>query len=385
MGFTRTELIVTCTVILLLVALILPAIQQAREAARRSQSKCHLKQIGLALHNYHDTFDVLPAGGMFNAEGRGMLGWMVSIAPYMDASPLYNQLELDQPWDSTRNAGVLIRRYGVYENPGIDTPVGDWEFPLAHYSANAHVMAANRWICLDEIESQAQVFLAAELAGDFTPWASPYNWRPLQTLNKEPLTYGRYSGDGAFFLLAGGHVEYVTNEGFEVRRESLAGPDLAEFQSRAGQFPRPAAFPVPLDSLVPTAVQLSGEYRWADAERNSAGQIVSLRTGRKAGSTWIKHGLADAMPEDISRIAGNHVLEELVLSGEFTSADLAPIRSLTKLRNLTLDSDQLTAEGLDLLTSLPQLQELTLTGTWVTADAIQQVQNLLPRCQVSTR
>lgn len=91
------------------------------------------------------------------------------------------------------------------------------------------------------------------------------------------------------------------------------------------------------------------------------------------------------MPQDISRIAGNHELEELVLSGEFTSADLAPIRSLTKLRSLTLDSDQLTAEGLDLLTSLPQLQELTLTGTWVTADAIQQVQNLLPRCQVSTR
>lgn len=285
MGFTRTELIVTCTVILLLVALILPAIQQSREAARRSQSKNNLKQIGLALSNYHDTYAVLPAGGMFNAEGRGMLGWMVSIAPYMDASPLYNQLDLDQPWDSRRNAGVLIRRYFAYENPGLESSVGDWEFPLAHYSANAHVMAANRWISQDEIESQAQLFLAAELAGDFTPWASPYNWRPLQTLNKEPLTYGRYSGNGAIFLLADGHVEYVTNEEFEVRRESLAGPDLAEFHSRAGQFPRPAAFPVPLDSLVPTAFQLSGDDRWADAGRNSAGQIVSLRTGRRTGST----------------------------------------------------------------------------------------------------
>ncbi len=74
MGFTRTELFVTCAIICLLIALILPAIQQAREAARRSQSKNNLKQIGLALHNYHDTFDVLPAGGTFNAEGRGMLG-----------------------------------------------------------------------------------------------------------------------------------------------------------------------------------------------------------------------------------------------------------------------------------------------------------------------
>lgn len=385
MGFTRTELIVTCAVILLLVALILPAIQQAREAARRSQSKNNLKQIGLALSNYHDTFDVLPAGGMFNAEGRGMLGWMVSIAPYMDASPLYNQLDLDQPWDSTRNAGVLIRRYSAYENPGIEASVGDWEFPVAHYSANAHLMAANRWISQDEIESQAQVFLAAELAGDFTPWASPYNWRPLQPLIEEPLTYGRYSGKGALFLLADGHVEYVTNEGFEVRRESLAGPDLAEFQSRAGQFPRPAAFPVPLDSLVPTGVQLSGEYRWADAQRNSAGQIVSLRTDRKNEWKWRKAGPTGVISQDFSLIVGHHDLEELVLSGDFTSADLAPIRSLTKLRSLTLDSDQLTAEGLDVLTSLPQLRELTLIGTWVTPDAIQQVQNLLPRCQVSTR
>lgn len=246
-------------------------------------------------------------------------------------------------------------------------------------------MAADRWISQDEIESQAQVFLAAELAGDFTPWASPYTWRPLQTLNEEPLTYGRYSGNGALFLLADGHVEYVTNEGCGVRRESLAGPDLAEFHSRKEQFPRPAGFPVPLDSLEPTGVQLSGEYRWADAERNSAGQIVCLRTGRKTGSKWMKYGPAGVMSQDFSLIMGHHELEELVLSGDFTSADLTSIRSLTKLRSLTLDSDQLTAEGLGALTSLPQLQELTLVGTWVTPDAIQQVQNLLPRCQVSTR
>ncbi len=174
-------------------------------------------------------------------------------------------------------------------------------------------MAANRWISQDEIESQAQVFLAAELVGDFTPWASPYNWRPLQTLNEEPLTYGRYSGKGALFLLADGHVEYVTKEGFEVRRESLAGPDLAEFHSRARQFPRPASFPVPLDSLVPTGVQLSGEYRWADAQRNSAGQIVSLRNDRKTREVE-KGWTTGVISQDFSLIVGHHDLEELVLS-----------------------------------------------------------------------
>jgi prepilin-type N-terminal cleavage/methylation domain-containing protein len=91
-AFTLIELLVVIAIIAILIALLLPAVQQAREAARRTQCRNNLKQIGLALHNYHDTFNTLPIGvngSMFPA-GWGVSFWTL-ILPYVDQAPLYNQ------------------------------------------------------------------------------------------------------------------------------------------------------------------------------------------------------------------------------------------------------------------------------------------------------
>lgn len=98
-GFTLIELLVVIAIIAILIALLLPAVQQAREAARRTQCRNNLKQIGLALHNYHDVYNMFP-GGVYSAvdDDNGCdddgYGWATMLLPYIDQAPLYNQLPL---------------------------------------------------------------------------------------------------------------------------------------------------------------------------------------------------------------------------------------------------------------------------------------------------
>tara|TARA_R110002095_G_scaffold76879_1_gene65797 strand:+ start:7262 stop:8233 length:972 start_codon:yes stop_codon:yes gene_type:complete len=123
-GFTLIELLVVIAIIAILIALLLPAVQQAREAARRSACKNKMKQIGLALHNYHDAHGVFPSG--FGSErnvltssgGRDLLGisaasgqrapWAVVLLPFLEQGNLYEQFDLSGPFSgvATENAGV---------------------------------------------------------------------------------------------------------------------------------------------------------------------------------------------------------------------------------------------------------------------------------------
>lgn len=95
-GFTLIELLVVIAIIAILIALLLPAVQQAREAARRSTCKNNLKQLGLALHNYHDVFGmfVLRRGGTNTGpiNNSSRLSGFVGLLPYMDQAPLFNKI-----------------------------------------------------------------------------------------------------------------------------------------------------------------------------------------------------------------------------------------------------------------------------------------------------
>jgi prepilin-type N-terminal cleavage/methylation domain-containing protein len=108
-GFTLIELLVVIAIIAVLIALLLPAVQQAREAARRTQCKNNLKQLGLALHNYHDVARMFPPGYVmqFTGTGDGVLdgnwGWATYLLPYVDQAPLYNKLN---PGNATMTACV---------------------------------------------------------------------------------------------------------------------------------------------------------------------------------------------------------------------------------------------------------------------------------------
>ena len=103
-AFTLIELLVVIAIIAVLIALLLPAVQQAREAARRTQCRNHLKQLGLACHNYHDAYNVFPLGN-----GYSLWGWKVYILPYIDQAAQYNQINFSNDRD---NSGTWCRGQG---------------------------------------------------------------------------------------------------------------------------------------------------------------------------------------------------------------------------------------------------------------------------------
>jgi prepilin-type N-terminal cleavage/methylation domain-containing protein len=113
-GFTLVELLVVIAIIGILVALLLPAVQAAREAARRMSCSNHLKQIGLALHNYHDTFKTMPSGWVYpGAADRECWSWSVLILPYMEQAPMHEQLlvnnwNLFQGLQTTRGQAMKV-------------------------------------------------------------------------------------------------------------------------------------------------------------------------------------------------------------------------------------------------------------------------------------
>jgi prepilin-type N-terminal cleavage/methylation domain-containing protein/prepilin-type processing-associated H-X9-DG protein len=127
-GFTLIELLVVIAIIGVLLGLLLPAVQKVREAAARLQCKNNLKQIGLALHNYHDTQQAFPPGYLaFPSYSDGATdtapgwGWAAFILPQLEQEPLYRQIDFSHSVASSPAAQVLVKLYLCPSDP---TPPG---------------------------------------------------------------------------------------------------------------------------------------------------------------------------------------------------------------------------------------------------------------------
>jgi prepilin-type N-terminal cleavage/methylation domain-containing protein/prepilin-type processing-associated H-X9-DG protein len=130
-GFTLIELLVVISIIGLLIALLLPAVQAAREAARRDQCVNNLKQIGLALHNYQSGHQLFPPGyvSSFDSSGNDTgpgWGWEVMILPQIEKKPLFDAVNLSLAIEDASNSTARLMRMTILLCPSDNSPLVWW-------------------------------------------------------------------------------------------------------------------------------------------------------------------------------------------------------------------------------------------------------------------
>jgi hypothetical protein len=191
-----------------MIALLLPAVQQAREAARRSQSKNNLKQIGLAMHNYHDTYNHFPPAASRDAKGEPLLSWRVHILPYLDQMNLYKQFRLDEPWDSPHNRPLIEKMPLAYSNPNLNTP-GKTTYLLLTGKGAFGGKAGKRMS--DFTQGLSNTLMAVEADAD-----RAVIWTKPEDLDFDPETpfagLGHLRAGGFHALFVDGSVRFLANE-----------------------------------------------------------------------------------------------------------------------------------------------------------------------------
>jgi hypothetical protein len=209
-----------------------PLVKNTSIEFRRTQSRHNLKQIGLALHLYHDEHARLPAGGTFDRLGRPLLSWQTSILPYIDEAALFGRIHLDRPWDAPENAAALSTIVQAYQIPVMGPEVRSDASGrgLSHYAGNARVLGGGPGLPLSAFDDgTSTTFIAGEVNASFRPWGDPVNWRDAALgINRSPEGFGSLWSGGMHLLLADGSVRFVSENIDQQVLDALATPDGGE-------------------------------------------------------------------------------------------------------------------------------------------------------------
>lgn len=189
---------------------------EARQSANRSYLRNKMKQIALALHNYHDLYGSFPPGGTYDLNGNGHHGW-ISPLQGLATFTFDGGLDFDEPWDSDENRKYFHSVLYDFTNPALPAApvVNEDGFALSHFAANQHVMGPNLAMKLEDItDGAANTLFVGEVNSLFQPWGAPTNWRdPMLGLNTSPRGFGSHPDQGGVnFIIGDGSVRFLANE-----------------------------------------------------------------------------------------------------------------------------------------------------------------------------
>ena len=186
-------------------AALVPAVQKVRESAARMSSANNLKQIGLAIHNYHDTFGHMPQD-IVDKDGKPLLSWRVAILPFIEQDALYKRFKLDEPWDSENNKPLSQSMIKVFLAPETPLPAKP-EFGLTSYRGisgpDAAFESGKKLKLTDFTDGLSNTVMVIE-TDELVPWAKPgdFPFDPKKDLPKITAPGGRnvfqvLMGDGS--------------------------------------------------------------------------------------------------------------------------------------------------------------------------------------------
>lgn len=205
-------------------------VSAARIAARRSMSKNNLKQLGLAMHNYYDVYGTLPASASLDEQGNPRQGWTYSILPFVDQSPLFEQIDDHYAWDDPRNIPHTRLPLPIYQNPAITETMSGDGYGLSHYAGNSQLFSPGKYRTFREVtDGLSGTLMLGEINEGFEPWAKPVQVRdPALGLNKGPDTFGSPFQGGVHFLMGDGAVRFLSDDIDPQVLKALATPDGGE-------------------------------------------------------------------------------------------------------------------------------------------------------------
>ncbi|TWU39651.1 DUF1559 domain-containing protein [Novipirellula artificiosorum] len=190
-----------------LVGLLLPAVQAAREAARRTTSANHMKQLALAIHNHHSVYKRMP-GTINDPNGKPLLSWRVEILPFLEHQALYERFHLDEAWDSPHNRELITEMPETFVNPRLSVEPGSTVY--REPSGDEYVFSPGKEVRFRDImDGTANTILLLETNAEHAAiWTQPDG---LAIDPDNPMSFAD-GLPGFHACLADGSIRLLTNE-----------------------------------------------------------------------------------------------------------------------------------------------------------------------------